>query len=129
MGQSRCECGARASTIGSLPGLRGVSAFRRGGRRRTNPIAGPPSSSESLKEVQERLLPLWQEEIAADLEEGRSVLVVSHGNTIRVLVKHIEGISDLDIEDLAVHNADPLLYELDGRLRPAERIVLGNNDM
>lgn len=47
----------------------GVSAFRRG-HRRTNPIAGPPSSSESLKEVQERLLPLWQEKIAADLEEG-----------------------------------------------------------
>jgi 2,3-bisphosphoglycerate-dependent phosphoglycerate mutase len=107
----------------------GGIGLQEGGHRRTNPIAGPPSSSESLKEVQERLLPLWQEEIAADLEEGRSILVVSHGNTIRALVKHIEGISDLDIEDLAVHNADPLVYELDGRLWPAERIVLGNNDM
>ncbi len=87
---------------------------------RFNPVAEPFPSSESLKDVQERLLPLWQGRIAADLETGKSVLVVSHGNTIRALVKHIEKISDLDIEKLAVHNADPLLYELDEKLEPID---------
>ena len=81
--------------------------------------AGPGPSSESLKDVQERLLPLWQSRIAADLEKGRNVFVVTHGNTIRALVKHIEEISDRDIEELTVYTAVPLLYELDegsGRL-------------
>lgn len=86
-----------------------------------DPEAGPVPSSETLKDVQERLLPLWQGWIAADLEKGRSVLVVSHGNTIRALVKQIEGISDQVIEELEVHTAVPLLYELDERLRPVER--------
>lgn len=88
---------------------------------------GPVPSSESLKEVQERLLPLWQGRIAADLEKGRNVLVVSHGNTIRALVKHIEEISDQDIEKMAVHTAVPLLYELDERLGPVGRLELGSN--
>ena len=50
--------------------------------------------------------------------------MVSHGNTIRALVKHIEEISDQNIEELEVHTASPLLYELDGRLKPMKRIDL-----
>lgn len=84
----------------------------------------PAPSSESLKDVQERLLPLWQGQIAADLKKGRGVLVVSHGNTIRALVKHIEEISDQNIEELEVHTASPILYELDGRLKLMKRIDL-----
>jgi len=56
--------------------------------------------------------------------------VVSHGNTIRALVKHLEEISDQDIERVVVHTASPILYELDGRLMPIERLDLGgNNDL
>lgn len=83
---------------------------------------------ESLQEVQERLLPLWHGSIAADLQKGRSVLIVSHGNTIRSLVKHLERISDQDIEKVTVHTAVPLLYELDGRLEPRERRNLDRNN-
>jgi len=103
------------------PALAGGSCLPEERIRSIDPEAGPTPSSESLKDVQERLLPLWQGQIEADLKKGRSVLVVSHGNTIRVLVKHIEGISDLGIEKLAIHTAVPLLYELDEWLRPVER--------
>ncbi len=103
---------------------------RGGENRRIEPAGGPVRASESLKEVQERLLPLWQNQITADLEKGRSVLVVSHGNTIRALVKHLEEISDQDIERVVVHTASPILYELDGQLMPIERLDLGgNNDL
>jgi 2,3-bisphosphoglycerate-dependent phosphoglycerate mutase len=71
-----------------------------------------------------RLVLLRHGQIAADLKKGRSVLVVSHGNTIRALVKHIEEISDQNIEELEVHTASPLLYELDGRLKLMKRIDL-----
>jgi 2,3-bisphosphoglycerate-dependent phosphoglycerate mutase len=74
--------------------------------------------SESLQDTQERLLPFWKGQIAPELKKGKDVLVVSHGNTIRALVKHIENISDQDIELLEIPTAAPLLYEMDDSLRP-----------
>ncbi len=68
--------------------------------------------TESLQDAMQRVLPLWHEKILPQLHMGRNVLVVSHGNTIRSLVKHIEGISDRDIEKIEIPTATPLLYEL-----------------
>ena len=111
------------------PALEGGPCPRGEAIRPIEPAARLAPSSESLKDVQERLLPLWQGQIAACLEKGRSVLVVSHGNTLRALIKHIEEISDQGIEKLEVHTAVPILYELDERLRPVERHELVNGDM
>ncbi|MDD1737566.1 MAG: 2,3-diphosphoglycerate-dependent phosphoglycerate mutase [Methanothrix sp.] len=71
--------------------------------------------TESLQDAMQRLMPLWIEQILPQLERGRNVLVVSHGNTIRSLVKHIEDISDQDIEKIEIPTASFLLYEMDDR--------------
>ena len=73
--------------------------------------------TESLQDALHRMLPLWQELILPQLEKERNVLVVSHGNIIRSLVKHIEGISHEDIEKIEIATARPLLYEMDGPMR------------
>jgi 2,3-bisphosphoglycerate-dependent phosphoglycerate mutase len=72
--------------------------------------------TESLQDAQERVLPFWQSAIVPDLQKGKNVLVVSHGNTIRALVKYLEGISDRDIEKVEIGTAKPLLYELDDQM-------------
>lgn len=74
--------------------------------------------TESLEDTASRLLPCWQRRIAQDLKEGKTVLVVSHGNTIRALVKHLDSISDCDIENLEIPTGIPLVYELDADLQP-----------
>ncbi len=73
--------------------------------------------TESLQDAMQRILPLWQGQILPQLEKERNVLVVSHGNTIRSLVKHIEGVSDEDIEKIEIATATPLLYEMDEPMR------------
>ena len=81
----------------------------------------PPEArprGESLQDVTARLLPYWYDAIVPDLRSGARVLVVSHGNTLRALVKHLESVSDEASADLAVPNAVPLLYELNDSLRP-----------
>jgi 2,3-bisphosphoglycerate-dependent phosphoglycerate mutase len=76
--------------------------------------------AECLKDVVTRLLPYWTEGIAPDLLAGRTVLVGAHGNSLRALVKHLDGISDDDIVSLNIPTGEPLVYELDGDLRPLE---------
>ena len=65
------------------------------------------------------LLPYWYDAIVPDLAAGRTVLAVAHGNSLRALVKHLEGISDTDIAALNIPTGIPLLYELDADFRPA----------
>jgi len=89
-------------------------------------IGGQIPNSESLQDTQDRLMPFWRDQIAPELKKGKNVLVVSHGNTIRALVKHIESISDRDIELLEIPTAVPLVYELDDRLRPNGHRYLGS---
>jgi 2,3-bisphosphoglycerate-dependent phosphoglycerate mutase len=74
--------------------------------------------SECLKDVVNRLLPYWSDEIAPDLLGGATVLVTAHGNSLRALVKHLNGISDNDIAELNIPTGIPLHYELDGNLKP-----------
>ena len=77
-------------------------------------------SSECLKDVVERMLPYWFDSIVPDLGAGRNVLVVAHGNSLRALVKHLDGISDEDIPSLNIPTGVPLHYELDSSFRPAQ---------
>ena len=82
--------------------------------------------TESLQDTQERVLPFWQALIGPELEKGKNVLVVSHGNTIRALVKHLENISDQEIENVEIATGEPLVYELDDQMRLVGRSYLGS---
>jgi len=74
--------------------------------------------TECLKDVFLRMLPYWNESIVPDLDAGKVVLVTAHGNSLRALVKHLDGISDADISELNIPTGIPLLYELDGEMKP-----------
>jgi 2,3-bisphosphoglycerate-dependent phosphoglycerate mutase len=71
-----------------------------------------------------RLLPWWQDAIGPDLRAGRVVLVAAHGNSLRALRKHLDGISDDDIVELEIPTGVPTVYELDEQLRPVRRTEL-----
>ena len=77
-------------------------------------------ASECLKDVVERMLPYWYDSIVPDLAGDSTVLVVAHGNSLRALVKHLEGISDDEITELNIPTGVPLLYELGADTRPTE---------
>jgi 2,3-bisphosphoglycerate-dependent phosphoglycerate mutase len=76
--------------------------------------------AECLADVVARLVPYWDEVLAPDLRAGRSVLVGAHGNSLRALVKLLDGISDTDIVELNIPTGEPLVYDLDDDLRPIE---------
>lgn len=74
--------------------------------------------TESLKLVIDRLLPYWESDITKDLAAGHTVLVTAHGNSLRALVKYLDGISDADIAELNIPTGIPLVYQLDDEFRP-----------
>ena len=74
--------------------------------------------TECLKDVLIRMMPLWDKEISKDLLSGKTVLVTAHGNSLRALVKHLDGISDADIAELNIPTGIPLVYRLDANLKP-----------
>ncbi|HMT88951.1 MAG TPA: phosphoglyceromutase, partial [Dermatophilaceae bacterium] len=74
--------------------------------------------TECLKDVVARMIPYWENEIQPDLRAGKVVLVAAHGNSLRALVKHLDGISDTDIAGLNIPTGMPLLYELDEDFKP-----------
>ncbi|WP_414689795.1 phosphoglyceromutase [Nocardioides sp.] len=74
--------------------------------------------TECLKDVVERLVPYWEQAIVPDLRAGHTVLVTAHGNSLRALVKHLDGISDTDIAGLNIPTGQPLVYRLDDEFRP-----------
>jgi 2,3-bisphosphoglycerate-dependent phosphoglycerate mutase len=76
--------------------------------------------TECLRDVLLRMLPYWYDAIIGDLAAGQSCLVVAHGNSLRALVKHLDGISDSDIAELNIPTGMPLVYELDHRFRPTQ---------
>jgi len=79
---------------------------------------------ENLKVTLERVLPFWEDQIAPALLSSKRVLVVAHGNSLRALAKHIEGISDADIMDLEIPTGQPLVYKLDDNLKVVEKSYL-----
>ncbi|GAA0394411.1 2,3-bisphosphoglycerate-dependent phosphoglycerate mutase [Acrocarpospora corrugata] len=74
--------------------------------------------TECLEDVVDRMLPYWYDQIVPDLAAGKTVLVVAHGNSLRALVKHLDGISDQDIAGLNIPTGIPLRYELDAEYKP-----------
>jgi len=78
-------------------------------------------ATECLKDVLTRLIPYWEREIQDDLRDGRIVLVAAHGNSLRALVKHLDGIGDDDIAALNIPTGMPLVYELDDAFAPVTR--------
>jgi 2,3-bisphosphoglycerate-dependent phosphoglycerate mutase len=77
--------------------------------------------TECLKDVVERMLPYWYDAIVPDLRKGQTVLVVAHGNSLRALAKHLDGISEDEITGLNIPTGIPLRYDLDDDLRPVSR--------
>jgi 2,3-bisphosphoglycerate-dependent phosphoglycerate mutase len=77
--------------------------------------------TECLKDVVERMLPYWYDAIVPDLRSGQTVLVVAHGNSLRALVKQLDGISDDEITGLNIPTGIPLRYDLDQSLRPVKQ--------
>ena len=97
-------------------------------RRYAGVPAGEMPSSESLKDTLARVLPFWNARIAPELSAGRNVLVAAHGNSLRALVKMLDGMSDAAIVELNIPTGVPLLYELDAALKPKSSRYLGDQE-
>lgn len=82
--------------------------------------------TECLKDTVARVVPYWQTTIAGELRAGKRILIAAHGNSLRALVKHLDGVSDADIVGLNIPTGVPLVYELDDALRPLRHYYLGN---
>jgi 2,3-bisphosphoglycerate-dependent phosphoglycerate mutase len=82
--------------------------------------------TECLKDTVLRVLPCWNERLAPAIRSGQRIVVAAHGNSIRALVKYLDGISDADIVGLNIPNGIPLVYELDAQLKPLSRRYLGD---
>jgi 2,3-bisphosphoglycerate-dependent phosphoglycerate mutase len=76
--------------------------------------------TECLKDVLERMLPFWLSDIQPALKSRKTVLVTAHGNSLRALVKHLDGVSDEDIAELNIPTGIPLVYELDEHFKPIQ---------
>ena len=81
--------------------------------------------TESLKDTITRVLPYWHERIVPDLQQNKRVLISAHGNSLRGLVKYLEEIPDAEIPGVEIPTGNPLVYELDGTLRPQAKYYLG----
>jgi 2,3-bisphosphoglycerate-dependent phosphoglycerate mutase len=82
--------------------------------------------TECLKDTVERVLPCWNEVLAPAIRAGQRIVIAAHGNSIRALVKYLDGISDADIVGVNIPNGIPLVYELDAELRPIKSYYLGD---
>ena len=98
----------------------------RGDRRYADLAPGQVPLTECLKDTVARVMPVWNDAIAPDLKAGKRVLLVAHGNSIRALVKYLNGISEQNIVGLNIPNGIPLVYELDEQLNPISHRYLGD---
>ena len=78
----------------------------------------PEDFTESLSTTLDRVVPFWDSDIAPQLKSGKTVLVTAHGNSLRALVKHLDGIDESEIAELNIPTGTPLVYELDEDLKP-----------
>ncbi|MEL7535734.1 MAG: 2,3-diphosphoglycerate-dependent phosphoglycerate mutase [Pseudomonadota bacterium] len=85
-------------------------------------------ATESLATTLDRVLPYWESDVAPALQSGADVLIAAHGNSLRALVKMLDGISDDDITGFNIPTGIPLAYELDDQLQPISREFLGDPD-
>ena len=84
--------------------------------------------TECLKDTVARFLPYWHENIAPQIREGRRVIIVAHGNSLRALVKYLDDVPDADIVTMNIPTGVPLVYDLDADLAPITRRYLGDAD-
>ena len=83
-------------------------------------------ATECLKDTVERVLPYWESAIAPSIRAGKRVLIAAHGNSLRALIKYLDGVSDDDIVNLNIPTAQPLVYELDQNLKPLKHYYLAD---
>lgn len=102
------------------PPITADSQWSQVGDPRYDGIDGTIPLTECLKDVIDRMIPYWTSDIEPDLKAGKTVLVTAHGNSLRALVKHLDGISDDDIAELNIPTGIPLVYELDENFRPVK---------
>lgn len=100
------------------PELDDSSEFSQAGDQRYANLLDALPRTECLKDVVHRMLPYWFDHIVPALQAGKTTLVVAHGNSLRALVKHLDGISDADIAGLNIPTGIPLVYQLDAVCRP-----------
>jgi 2,3-bisphosphoglycerate-dependent phosphoglycerate mutase len=100
------------------PPLDDSSEFSQANDPRYAGIDGTVPNTECLKDVIDRMVPYWESDIKVDLAAGKTVLVTAHGNSLRALVKHLDGISDDDIAELNIPTGIPLVYTLDENFKP-----------
>ena len=86
-------------------------------------------STESLKDTLQRTLPYWFDEILPRIQDGNDVLVAAHGNSLRALVKHLDGISDEDIAGVNIPTGMPLVYEMDGDIITGKRYLASPDEL
>ena len=84
--------------------------------------------TECLKDTVARVLPYWKDTIVPTIRSGKSVVIAAHGNSIRALIKYLDGVSDADIVGLNIPTAQPLVYELDADMKPIRNYYLGDAD-
>ncbi len=82
--------------------------------------------TECLKDTVARVVPVWNDSIAPAIKLGKQVIVAAHGNSLRALVKHLDGVADDKIVELNIPTARPLVYELDAQLQPLKNYYLGD---
>ena len=85
-------------------------------------------ASECLKDTVDRFLPYWHESIKPDIESGKRVFIIAHGNSLRALMKYLDSVSDEDIVGLNIPTGVPLVYELDESLKPIRNYYLGDQE-
>ena len=100
------------------PAIDDGSEFAQDADPRYSDLGADLPRTECLKDVVTRMLPYWHDAIVPDLKKGQTVLVTAHGNSLRALVKHLDGISDEDIAGLNIPTGIPLLYSLNADLTP-----------
>lgn len=96
-------------------------------RYKTIPISELPVT-ESLSDVLDRLMPLWENDIKPALLSGSQILISAHGNSLRSLVKHLQGLNEEQIENVDIPTGVPLIYELDDNLKPLDIYYLGDHE-
>jgi len=104
----------------------GDARSERGDRRYAGLTPDQVPLTECLKDTVARVLPCWDEVLAPAIRSGQRVVVAAHGNSIRAMVKMLDGISDADIVNLNIPNGIPLVYELDADLKPIKSHYLGD---
>ena len=98
----------------------------RADRRYARLEAGQVPLTECLKDTVARVIPFWSESMAPAIKAGKRVVVAAHGNSIRALIKYLDGISDSEIVGLNIPNGIPMVYTLDAQLKPLGRHYLGD---